>query len=62
MQAVRANLYALMLTDDDAENQALLADIRRRSELNNRNLENYGNVDVKGHPFPRSKGTPTFPQ
>ena len=46
IQAVRANLYALMLTDDDAENQALLADIRRRSELNNRNLENYGKLDL----------------
>ena len=46
IQAVRANLYALMLTDDDAENQALFADIRRRSELNNRNLENYGKLDL----------------
>jgi len=45
-QAVRANLYALMLTENEAENAALLADIGRRSKLNDENLANYRAADI----------------
>ena len=45
-QAIRANLYALMLTENKAENAALLEDIGRRSKLNDENFANYRAADI----------------
>ncbi len=45
-QAIRADLYALMLTEDEAANKALLEDIRRRSKMNDENLANYRAADI----------------
>lgn len=46
-RAVESDLYALMLTTDPEENKRLVADIGRRREQNNKNLENYEAADLE---------------
>ena len=40
-QAIRGNLLALMLTENQGRERELLADILRRREIDNENLKNY---------------------
>ena len=46
-RAVESDLYALMLTTDPEENKRLVADIGRRREQNDKNLENYEAADLE---------------
>ena len=46
-RAIESDLYALMLTTDPEENKRLVADIGRRREQNNKNLENYEAADLE---------------
>ncbi len=45
-RAIEADLYALMMTEDQTRNRQLLEDIERRRLINNRNLENYGKSNL----------------
>ncbi len=46
IQGIRANIFALMLTTDEAESRALLGDIARRRTLNDENFANYRKTAV----------------
>jgi methyl-accepting chemotaxis protein len=45
-RGIQSSLYALMLTTDEKENQALLADILRRRETVDRNIAAYEKTDL----------------
>ncbi|SMG39332.1 methyl-accepting chemotaxis protein [Dethiosulfovibrio salsuginis] len=45
-QAIRSNVYALMLTDKDSESRALMEDISNRRNLMNENLKKYGELSL----------------
>ncbi len=46
VNVIRGNLLFMMLTQDEAEDNALMQDIERRRILNNENLKNYADADL----------------
>ena len=47
MNFIRSNLFEMMLTDDEAEKRALVAEIGRRRRLNDENFANYRKIELE---------------